>query len=90
MSFKEDVAMFRDGLVMSRNILVEYIYAIRENTSTDTEVFNIIKDEIIEQNRDDGTFDNTEIITDLNYLRGILDAYDAHIAELDQIWEGTY
>lgn len=90
MSFKEDMAMFRDGLVMSRDILVEYIYAIQENTSTDTPALNIITDDLAEENRTYGTFDNSHLMSDLNYLRGILDVYDSHIAQLDEISEGIW
>ena len=90
MSFKDDVMMFRDGLVMSRNILVEYIYAIQENTRTDTPALNIITDDLIEENKTYGTFDNSHLMSDLNCLRGILDVYDTHIAQLDEISEGIW
>ena len=90
MSFNEDIAMFRDGLVLSRNMLFEYIYDLQENTNTDTPVNNIIVDSIIEENEKYGTFDNTHLIKDLNYLYGILDVYDSHIAQLDEIGEGVW
>lgn len=87
MSFREDAADFLFMLEVSKNNLIDYIYSIRENTEINTETNSMVADWILTENKEFGSFDNTHLIKDLNYLYGILDVYESHIAQLGEMFK---
>ena len=51
---------------------------------------DIIVDSISSDNESYGTFDNSEIYTNLDYLRGMLDVYEKQVEYLSELFgEGT-
>jgi hypothetical protein len=68
------------------NGIREYIYALEEGEPTDTGFFDIIKGSIITDNKNYGTFDNSELFTNLAYLRGMLDVYEKQVEYLSELF----
>jgi hypothetical protein len=78
-----------DSRLMANGIR-EYIYALEEGGPVDTGFFDIIKGSISDDNKNYGTFDNSELYTNIAYLRGMLDVYEREVEYLSELFgEGT-
>ena len=75
-----------DSRLMANGIR-EYIYALEEGGPVNTGFFDIIKGSISNDNKNYGTFDNSDLFTNLTYLRGMLDVYEKEVEYLSELFE---
>ena len=76
-------------LQLSDSRLMEYIFLIenlQEGEFVDDPFVEIIVDSIKSDNESYGTFDNSEIYTNLDYLRGMLDVYEKQVEYLSELF----
>ena len=89
----EDMELQLSDSRLMANGIKEYIFLIenlQEGDYVDDPFMDIIVDSIRSDNKDYGTFDNSEIYTNLDYLRGMLDVYEKQVEYLSELFgEGT-
>jgi hypothetical protein len=82
----EDSRLMADGIR-------EYIYVLEglnKGEFLDDPFFNIIANSIKHDNKNYGTLNNSELYTNLAYLRGMLDVYEKQVEHLSELFgEGT-
>lgn len=89
----EDMELQLSDSRLMANGIKEYIFLIenlQEGDYVDDPFMDIIVDSIRSDNENYGTFDNSEIYTNLDYLRGMLDVYEKQVEYLSELFgEGT-
>lgn len=78
-----------DAIQTMANGIREYIYlldTLKKGQFVDDPFFDIIADAIKYDNKNYGTFDNSELYTNLDYLRGMLDVYERDIVSLSELF----
>lgn len=85
----EDMKLQLSDSRLMANGIREYIYlldALEKGQVVDDPFFDIIKVSIKHDNEIYGTFDNSELYTDLDYLRGMLDVYERQVEYLSELF----
>ena len=86
----ESMILQMEASRLMANGIREYIYALDKGQVADDPFFDIITVSIKHDNKNYGTFDNSELYTDLDYLRGMLDVYEKEVEYLSELFgEGT-
>lgn len=85
----EDMELQLSDSRLMANGIKEYIFLIenlQEGDFVDDPFMDIIVDSIRSDNESYGTFDNSEIYTNLDYLRGMLDVYEKQVEYLSELF----
>jgi hypothetical protein len=77
-----------DSRLMANGIR-QYIYALEvleEGQYPTSPFFEILMESVEEDNKDYGTFDNSELYRNIDYLRGMLDVYEKQVEYLSELF----
>lgn len=85
----EDMELKLGNIRLMANGIKQYIYALEgleEGQYPNSPFFDILMEFIKEDNKDYGTFDNSDLFTNLDYLRGMLDVYEKQVEYLSELF----
>ena len=71
------------------NGIRQYIYALEgleEGQYPNSPFFEILIESVKEDNKNYGTFDNSELYRNIDYLRGMLDVYEKQVEYLSELF----
>ena len=87
-SIESMILQMEESRLMANGIR-DYIYlldTLEKGEVVDDPFFDIIRISIKYDNEIYGTFDNSELYTDLDYLRGMLDVYEKQVEYLSELF----
>ena len=87
-SIESMILQMEESRLMANGIR-DYIYlldTLEKGEVVDDPFFDIITISIKHDNKNYGTFDNSELYTDLDYLRGMLDVYEKQVEYLSELF----